>query len=113
MNAFLIAKEQEVSDTMTIVDLQGTKDRQFVVNVQFSTKPQRRRFASGWPSSPAENIERLADAGFVVDRGMPKCRNCDELGHIARDCPNERVEREKQAITCGNCQEVGHYYRDW
>ncbi|GAM91025.1 hypothetical protein ANO11243_090720 [Dothideomycetidae sp. 11243] len=113
MNTHLIAKEQPVSDTMTIVNLQGKVDCKYVVSFQYSYKPTRPKFATGWPSSPEDNMTRLADAGYVKDRMVPKCHNCDELGHVAKNCPQEKVEREKLEIKCNNCKEVGHYIRDW
>lgn len=88
-------------------------------------------------------MERLAEAGYVVDRMVSKCRNCDgeyniiihsvlssafvyhaclpenwyadnraELGHISKNCPNERQERDKVQISCNNCKEIGHRMRD-
>ena len=76
MHTHLIAKEQEVSDTHTIVNLQGKIDQKYVVSVQFSAKPRRANFAQGWPQSPEENIARLGDAGLPMDRMVPKCSNC-------------------------------------
>ena len=43
----------------------------------FSPNPKRAREREGWPASPAENLERLKDAGIPMDRGVPKCSNCD------------------------------------
>lgn len=76
MNTYLIAKQQEVSDTHTIVNLQGKQDQEYVISIQFSDKPRRPKFAEGWPSSPEENMERLAAAGIPMDRMVPKCSNC-------------------------------------
>ncbi len=36
------------------------------------------------PSTPEENLERLADAGEVVPRGIPKCQNCERRLAIFR-----------------------------
>ena len=77
MNTHLIAKQQEVSDTHTIVNLQGKIDQKFVVSIQFTDKPRRAKFAEGWPSTPEENISRLAQSGFVMDRLVQKCSNCN------------------------------------
>lgn len=73
MNTYLIAKQQEVSDTHTIINLQGKKDQTYVVSFQFSPKPKRAAFAEGWPSTPEENLTRLAEAGLPMDRMVPKC----------------------------------------
>lgn len=32
--------------------------------------------AEGWPSSEAENLARLKDAGVPLERGVPKCLRC-------------------------------------
>lgn len=80
-NTFIIAKEQEVSATFTIVNLQGKKDCKYVVSFQFENKPRRPKFAQGWPSSPEENLARLADAGYVLDRMVIKCYNCGGKRH--------------------------------
>ncbi|KAK5120696.1 hypothetical protein LTR85_006054 [Meristemomyces frigidus] len=112
MNTYLIAKQQEVSDTHTIINLQGKIDQEYVVSIQFSAKPRRAKFAEGWPESPEENLTRLGKAGLPMDRMVPKCSNCDQLGHTARACTEEKVEREKQAIECANCNNQGHRARD-
>jgi len=57
------------------------------------------------------------------ERPAPKCYNCQGTGHIARDCPSERVERQERpertyvprsnnAPKCYNCQQSGHIARD-
>lgn len=79
MNTHLIAKEQEISDMHTIVNLQGKQDQKFVVSFQWSNKPKRAAFAEGWPKSAEENTTRLAEAGFVMDGLKVKCRNCISL----------------------------------
>jgi hypothetical protein len=53
------------------------------------------------------------DAGEPVDRGIPKCSNCDQLGHISKSCPEEKQENADRAeVKCFNCDEVGHRVRD-
>lgn len=76
-NVYIIAKEQEVSDIHTVVNLQGKKGCQYVVSFQYTGKPPRPKFAQGWPSSPEENLTRLENAGYVMDGLVPKCSNCD------------------------------------
>ena len=76
MNTYLIAKEQAVSDTHTIINLQGKIDQKYAVSVQHTAKPRRAKFAEGWPPTPEENLTRLTEAGFVMDRMVPKCGNC-------------------------------------
>jgi hypothetical protein len=62
---------------MTIVDFQGHIDRKYVVGIFFSPNARNRKAAERWPQSPEENLERLKNAGFVMDRMVPKCSNCD------------------------------------
>ncbi|WPH01737.1 Hypothetical protein R9X50_00458900 [Acrodontium crateriforme] len=112
MNTFIIAKRQEIAITQTIVNFQGERDQEYVISLQFSNKPRRAKFAEGWPENDEENMERLAKAGFVVDRMVTKCSNCDQLGHNARQCTEDRVEREKPVVTCYNCSGEGHRARD-
>nr|POF01295.1 cellular nucleic acid-binding protein like [Quercus suber] len=112
MNTYLIAKQQEVSETQTIINLQGKQGQTYVVSFQFSAKPRRAKMAEGWPSSAEENHERLAEAGRVVNSMIPKCNNCDQMGHNTRECPEDKVERVIMAITCANCNEEGHRARD-
>ena len=112
MNTFLIAKQQEVADTHTIVNLQGKGDQKYAVSIQFGSKPRRPKFSEGWPSSPQENLERLTESGFILARMVPKCDNCGQMGHTRRKCPEEQVEKEKVVITCVNCNEEGHRSRD-
>jgi hypothetical protein len=77
MKTYLIAKKQEVSDTHTIVNLQGEIDQEFVVSIQFSAKPRRLKFKDDWPESAEENMKRLRKAGIPMDRMVPKCWNCN------------------------------------
>lgn len=79
MNTFLIAKEQNISKTHTIVNLQGKTGMKYAVNIQFTDKPRRARFSEGWPKTPEENMVRLTEAGFIMDSLQPKCRNCDRM----------------------------------
>ncbi|KAJ4991616.1 zinc knuckle [Stagonosporopsis vannaccii] len=81
---YLIAKKQEVAANMTVVDLVGNPEREYVLTVQLSDKPRRAKMAEGWPENAVQNLERLASAGFVQDRGVPLCGNCGELGHIRK-----------------------------
>jgi len=76
-NTHLIAKQQEVADTHTIVNIQGQIDQEFVVSIQFSAEPRRKAFAEGWPETPEINMERLAKAGITMDRMVQKCHNCE------------------------------------
>ena len=66
-----------MTDTYTLMNLSGKLDCKYHVGFFFSDKPKRVSLKEGWPSSPEENLERLKDAGIPVERGIPKCSNCD------------------------------------
>jgi hypothetical protein len=91
LGVYLIAKQQDIAPNMTIIDLIGNPDREFVLSIQLSPKPRRARMAQGWPENQEQNMERLASAGFVEDRGVPLCNNCGELGHIRKVSRSHRL----------------------
>lgn len=76
---YLIAMEKDTGDTWTNVNLQGEIEKKFAVGYYFSSKAQRPTLAAKWPSSVEENLERLADAGIPMDRGVEKCNNWSVL----------------------------------
>lgn len=39
-------------------------------------------------STPEENLERLGDAGFLVEDLIPVCFNCNAKGHGRSECPH-------------------------
>lgn len=77
MNTYLIAKQQDVAKTHTIVNLQGQIDQTYALSIQFSAKPRRAKFAEGWPESAEDNMSRLVEAGFIMDRMTELCSNCN------------------------------------
>jgi hypothetical protein len=110
---WLIAIEKPLASTFTNMDLQGNLGKKFTVTYRFQWNPPRPRDREVWPKDVDENIERLNDAGEVVYGGLPKCSNCDEVGHTARRCSQEKAEKNNTvAITCYNCGEEGHRQRD-
>ncbi|PQK11541.1 hypothetical protein BB8028_0003g01660 [Beauveria bassiana] len=112
INIWLIATERSLIEIFTNMDLQGNMGKKYTVTYRFSEKPQRPRDIEGWPKSVDEILARLDDAGDVVDTGKPKCSNCDELGHTAKQCTQEKVVREAKGLSCYNCGADGHRIRD-
>lgn len=110
---WLIAIEKTgLASTLTNMDLQGELEKKYTVTYRFQWNPPRPRDREVWPKDVEENIERLKDAGEVVPRGVPKCRNCDQIGHTSKSCPEEKLEKEAPTIKCYNCDTVGHRIRD-
>lgn len=108
---YLIAIEKEIASTYSNMDLQGNLDKKHTIQWRWSPKAARPKEAEGWPSVE-ENLERLADAGEPVDRGIPKCSNCEELGHTRNKCDQEKNETDRAEVKCFNCDGVGHRVRD-
>ncbi|KAL8720293.1 MAG: hypothetical protein Q9225_002831 [Loekoesia sp. 1 TL-2023] len=76
---YLIAtepKDGEILDTHTLINLSGKKDCKYKLGYFFKKTPRTAKLAEGWPSSEAENLERLKDAGVPYERGIPKCLRC-------------------------------------
>lgn len=109
---YVIAVQKTILPTMTNMDLQGNLNKTFSVTFRFENRPARGRETGGWPKSPEENLVRLEDAGEVVQSGLPRCNNCGEVGHISKNCEQDRTAPERVVIKCFNCEEEGHRIRD-
>lgn len=108
MNIYLICIEKEIAVTYTNMDLQGNLDKKYSISWRLSPNHQRPKEKDSWPESPEENLTRLQDAGEPVDRGIPKCSNCDNLGHTKKNCPEEKQENTDRAeVKCFNCDSIG------
>jgi hypothetical protein len=110
VGVYLIALEKELSKTYTNMDLQGVLKKTHSISWRFSPKPQRPKEAEGWPENPEQNMERLDDAGTPVDCLMPLCSNCDELGHVKKNCPEEVNEVTDRAEVYIFSE---HMFLDW
>jgi hypothetical protein len=113
INFWLIAAERQLVSVFTNMNLQGQTGKKYTISYRFSEKPERPREAELFPKSREELLNRLDDAGEVVDTGLRKCGNCGELGHSSKFCTQEKVEKKVQPIvTCHNCGNEGHRIRD-
>ncbi|KAL6921944.1 hypothetical protein ACHAP8_008803 [Fusarium lateritium] len=110
---WLISTERTLVQVFTNMDLQGNVDKKYTVSYRFTEQADRPREIEGWPKNREEILERLDDAGEIVDRGLPLCSNCKELGHISKYCTQEKMERaDAPKIACYNCGADGHRVRD-
>ncbi|OAA42154.1 Zinc finger, CCHC retroviral-type [Metarhizium rileyi] len=113
INLWLVASERQLASVFTNMDLKGETGKKYTVSYRFSEKPERPREVDLFPKSREELLERLEDAGEVVDTGLRKCHNCGELGHSSKFCTREKVEKKAQpVISCSNCGGEGHRIRD-
>lgn len=110
---WLIATEKPLVPIFTNMDLQGNMGKKYTISYRFSEKADRPRELEGWPKDRDEILSRLDDAGVVVDKGIPLCINCKELGHTSKFCTQEKAERiDAPKISCYNCGTDGHRVRD-
>lgn len=113
INLFFIATERDLVKVFTNMDLQGNMGKKYSISYRFSEKPDRPREAESFPKSREELLERLDNAGEVVNSGQSMCRNCGEIGHTSKFCTQEKVEKpDMPKICCNNCDEEGHRLRD-
>ncbi|KAI9694524.1 MAG: hypothetical protein M1822_000140 [Bathelium mastoideum] len=111
-NTFIIAREMPIPDVYTCVNLHGKTDCKYVVSFVYSREPKRPAWRIGWPSSVEDNETRLPDAGVLMDRLIPKCRRCGEMGHISKSCKQDYIAPEQPEVKCVHCGETGHRARD-
>ncbi|KAF9428845.1 hypothetical protein BGZ94_000793 [Podila epigama] len=137
-NTYLTALSDKVMFGYTLVNLRDEPRQEYRVIASFIKPGSARsgRMTLGAASSYEENFERLARAGIVRPSGIPRCHNCKEDGHIANDCPQEKIlpvkseyfnkcyncgsedhrtrlcPEERKVTTCNNCQKEGHLSRD-
>jgi hypothetical protein len=67
------------------VDLQGNTNNKKYVATPVMIHPSRLpRTAGERANGDKENLEWLAEAGFMVDDVAPVCFNCKQKGHITK-----------------------------
>lgn len=113
INLWLIATERPLLKVFSNMDFQGNMGKKYSVSYRFSEAPARPLEREGWPSSRDEILSRLDDAGDPTNTGLSRCTNCNEVGHLTKNCPEEKVERlDQPKISCYNCGGDGHRVRD-
>jgi hypothetical protein len=110
INFWMIATERELLPVFTNMDLQGNLGKKYSVSYRFSKDPRKPIERDGWPASMDELLNRLEDAGDIVDRRLPRCIRCGEMGHTTKTCTEEKVERPGPN-PCPNCGAEGHRLR--
>ena len=55
-----------------------------------------------------DNDQELALVTAGANRKGPKCFNCNEIGHISRNCPNKRSKNSNALKKCRHCGKPGH-----
>lgn len=112
-NLWFIGTERALVGAFTNMDLQGNMSKTYTVSYRFSEKPERPIEIEGWPKTREEILSRLDDAGDVVATGKSRCHNCNEFGHMSKDCAQEKIENtDAKKVCCSNCNEDGHRLRD-
>lgn len=111
-NIHVIGLKKEVAKAYTNVDLEGNIGRTYTVGYFTSASCPRPVLMPLWPSNVVDNLKRLEDAGVPMERGVPICGNCNSLGHVRKDCPEEKNVFEGVKVMCALCDMPGHRVRD-
>lgn len=91
LNFYLIGLKKEVAPAYTNTDLQGEVGKAFTLGIYTKSTCPRPILMQSWPSSTEDNLKRLEDTGVPLERGIPICSNCNELGHT-RSVSSSRVD---------------------
>lgn len=111
-NIYLIALKKDVALAYTNVDLAGNVGKTYTIAYYTSASCPRPILMPMWPKDAAENLTRLEDVGVPMERGVPICKNCETVGHVQRECPEEKREYEGAKVICALCDKEGHRVRD-
>lgn len=117
-NLRLVCFQKELPLNKTNVDLQGNRDKTYVVGFQLKARSSRTKMNAGLlPQTAEENFEWLGDCGFTVHSPIPVCFQCNEKGHTRADCPQGEITADQRdlshvvKIVCPNCDQEGHRLR--
>lgn len=70
---------------------------------------RNRRYVNSNTRYPSGNTNRRVDSNITRSFGRDKmCFNCEEIGHISRDCQKPREYEKKSSETCKRCNQTGH-----
>lgn len=108
----LIALKKDVPVAFTNVDVEGNVGKTYTLAYFTSPSCPRPILMPLWPKDVADNLQRLEDVGVPMERGVPICGNCNNAGHVRKDCPEEKHEFEGVKVVCALCDQEGHRVRD-
>ncbi|PKC16861.1 hypothetical protein RhiirA5_281605 [Rhizophagus irregularis] len=74
----------EIPLTKVLVDLQGNTNKRYVATPTLVHPTRLPRTSGNRANGPEENLQWLADSGFMVDDRSPVCFNCKRKGHITK-----------------------------
>ncbi|RIB24192.1 hypothetical protein C2G38_1958227, partial [Gigaspora rosea] len=80
----IIALREGIPLTKCLIDLQGNIGKRYVVTIIMGSPDRLPRTAGSRAMNEEENLEWLANAGFMRDDHEPACFNCRGKGHITK-----------------------------
>ncbi|UYV63639.1 hypothetical protein LAZ67_2005125, partial [Cordylochernes scorpioides] len=108
MEADLIDKRCDELQLLTIqlmkeLNLRPQLDSLYPDLVEAGQDAARNEISETYPNT----LRRMINRTIRNDKGEPKCFNCNQFEHIARDCPAPRT-----TLTCRGCGQTGHKERN-